>query len=120
MADSVTSKKTSLPSEEVVIRAIQFFSTSNWQATSQGNRAVTLKGRVPIPFGLILLTVVGWMLCVVPGIILYFALIKKMRGFQNLVVTTHPTESGCEVAITYPPHARKLVGKFLATLPASP
>jgi hypothetical protein len=120
MADIVVNKNTSLPCEEVVVRAVQFFSTSNWQVTSQGNRAVTLKGRVPIPIGLILLTIIGYLCCVVPGIILYIALVRKLRKFQNLVVTANPTANGSDVSITHPKDAGKLVAKFLAALPPTP
>jgi len=34
MADLVTNGKTSLSSEEVIVRAVQFFSTAKWKATS--------------------------------------------------------------------------------------
>ncbi len=117
MADIITNQKTSLPCEEVVIRAVQFFSTENWQVTSQSGRAVTLKGKMPIPIGMILLMILGYMACFVPGIILYFMVIKKMRGFQNLVVTASPIERGSEVSVSHPKHAKKTVAKFTAALP---
>jgi hypothetical protein len=72
---------------------------------------------MPIPWVHIALTVVGLALCFVPGVVLYFMLIRKANRFQNLVVTTTPANGGAEVSITHPPHAGKLVEKFLAALP---
>ena len=71
MADSVLTKQTTLSGEEVVTRAIQFFSTENWRTTSQSSRAVTFEGRPPIPWLMILLTIVGYICCLVPGIIMW-------------------------------------------------
>jgi hypothetical protein len=117
MADIVLNQKTSLPAEEASVRAIQFFSTKNWQVTSQSTRAVTLAGRVPLPFLHLLGVILGFMFCVIPGIILYVMLIKKVRSFQNMVVTANPISKGTEVSITCPPHAKGLVKKFFAALP---
>jgi len=41
-----------------------------------------------------------------------------MYGFQNLVVSTRTNPDGCEVDITYPKQAKKLVNRFLSSLPA--
>lgn len=117
MADSVITKQTNLSGEEVVTRAIQFFSTENWRTTSQSPRNATFEGRPPIPWFLMLLTIVGYMCCIVPGIIIKIMVIKKMRRFQNIVVTAAPMSQGTEVTVTHPPHAKKLAGRFLAALP---
>ena len=117
MADIVITERTSLPGEELTTRAIQFFSTQNWRVTSQSARAVTFEGRTPIPWFHMLCVILGFMFCVVPGLILYFTLIKKVRRFQNIVVTASPVEGGTDVSITHPPHAKGLVKKFLAALP---
>ena len=48
---------------------------------------------------------------------MYIVVIKKMRRFQNLVVTATPMSKGTEVTVTYPGHAKKLAQRFLAALP---
>ena len=122
MADIVVNQKTSLSGEDVTTRAIQFFSTQNWRVTSQSARAVTLAGRVPIPWFHMLCVILGFLFCLLPGVILYFMLVRKVRKFQNMVVTVAPIDGGTDVSITHPPHAKGLVEKFLSALPplASP
>ncbi len=117
MADSILTKQTSLAGDEVVTRAVQFFSTESWRTTSQSPRAATFEGRPPIPWFMLLLTVVGYLCCVIPGIIMYIVVIKKMRRFQNIVVTATPMAKGTEVTVTHPDHVKKLAGRFLAALP---
>lgn len=117
MADSVLTKQTNLSGEEAITRAVQFFSTENWRATTQSARSATFQGKPPIPWSMILFTIIGYICCVVPGVILYVMVIKKMRRFQNLVVTATPMSKGTEVVVTYPDHAKKLAGRFLDALP---
>lgn len=117
MADIVATHKTTLSPEEVVVRSVQFFSTGKWRTTSQSGRTATFEGMPPIPWVLLVLTVVGFMACIVPGIILYIMLIKKARQFQNLVVTANPIPAGTEVVITHPAWSGDLVSKFISSLP---
>lgn len=117
MADVVTQGRTSLGPEDVVIRAVQFFSTENWRPTSQSPRAATFQGKPPIPWFLLLLTVIGFLLCVVPGVILYIMVIRKVHRFHNLVVTANGVAGGSEVTVQFPPSARKLSTRFLEALP---
>ena len=117
MADSILTKQTSLTGEEVVTRAIQFFSTENWRTTSQSSRAATFEGRPPIPWFMMLLTIIGYCCCIIPGIVIKIMVIKKMRRFQNIVVAVNPMNQGTEVTLTYPDHAKKLAERFLAALP---
>jgi hypothetical protein len=117
MADSVLNKQTNLSGEEVITRAVQFFSTESWRATSQSPRAATFEGKPPVPWFMMLLMIVGYICCLVPGIIMKIMVINKMRRFQNLVVTTTPMSRGTEVVVTYPSHAKKLAARFLAALP---
>jgi hypothetical protein len=117
MADSILTKQTSLAGEEVVTRAIQFFSTENWRTTSQSTRNATFEGRPPIPWFMMLLTIVGYCCCIIPGIIVKIMVIKKMRRFQNIVVAVTAMNQGTEVTVTHPDHAKKLAGRFLAALP---
>jgi hypothetical protein len=118
MADIVNTGQTSLPPEEVMVRAVQFFATENWRPTTQSSRTATFQGKPPIPWFWILLTILGLVACIVPGIILYFMVIRKMIRFQNLVVTATPVSTlATEVVIQYPQHAAKLATRFLTVLP---
>jgi len=117
MADFVTNGKTSLPAEEVIVRAVQFFSTEKWKATSQSSRTATFEGKPPIPWFMLLLTILGFLACIVPGIVMYIMVIRKMYRFVNLVVTANPVPNGTEVSISHPKSAEKLVNRFLAALP---
>jgi hypothetical protein len=116
MADKVSNGKTSLSAEEVIVRAVQFFSTEKFKATSQSGRTATFEGRPPLPWGMLLLTIVGFIACIVPGIIMYVMVIRKMYRFYSLVVTANPLPGGTEVSITYPDFAGKLVPRFLGAL----
>lgn len=117
MADSVTNRKTSLSGEDVIARAVQFFSTEKWRATSQSSRTVTFEGKPPIPWFMLLLTFIGFLACIVPGVILYVMVIRKMYRFVNLVVTATPISNGVEVSISYPKASERLVSRFMAALP---
>jgi len=117
MADSILNKQTNLSGKEVITRAVQFFSTEKWRATTQSARSATFEGKPPIPWFMILLTIIGYICCFVPGMIMYVMVIKKLRRFQNLVVTVTPMSRGAEVVVTYPSHAKKVASRFLAALP---
>ena len=117
MADVVSRGTTTLGSEDVIVRAVQFFSTENWKPTSQSTRSATFQGRPAIPWFMLLLTVVGFFACLVPGIIMYIMVIKKMYRFRNLVVTASAVSGGSEVTVQYPPPAAKLAARFLEALP---
>ncbi|MGA3084309.1 MAG: hypothetical protein ABSE95_05890 [Thermodesulfobacteriota bacterium] len=117
MADLVTNGKTSLSAEEVIVRAVQFFSTAKWKATTQSSRTATFEGRPPIPWLMLLLTILGFLACIVPGIIMYIMVIRKMYRFMNLVVTANPIANGTEVSVSHPKYTEKMVTKFLAALP---
>jgi len=117
MSDLVTNGRTSLSAEEVIVRAVQYFSTQKWRATSQSTRTATFEGKPPIPWFLLLLTILGFIACIVPGVIMYIMVIRKVNRFHNLVVTANPITNGTEVSVSYPKHADKLASGFLAALP---
>ena len=117
MADRVTNKTTSLQSEDAIVRAVQFFSTEKFRASSQTGRTATFDGRPPIPWFMLLCTIVGFALCVVPGVIMYFLVIRKVRRFHNLVVTATPLSLGTQISVSHPDWAAKQVTRFLAALP---
>ena len=120
MADLTTSRDTSLPPEEVLVRAVQFFTNEKWRAQSQTNRIATFVGIGRIPWGQIAILVVLLTCLVIPGIIYYLFVISKARRLQNIVVTTTPKDSGCAVVVTYPPHAQKMVDAFFGSIPSVP
>lgn len=118
MADQVATWRTTVDPEEVIARAVPFFTTDKWRATTQSGRVATFEGKPPIPFFLILGTLVGFLFFLIPGIIMYLFVIRRVNRFQNLTVTANPMdESGSEVVITHPKRASKLVQRFLSTLP---
>ena len=119
MADLVSNKTTSISQDEVVVRAVQFFSTERWEATSQSPRSVTFRGRPPIPWILIFFTVVGYMLCIIPGLILQLTVVRKMHRFYNLVVTTTEAGAGTRVTVSHPNFASTLVTRFFEALPVA-
>jgi len=117
MADLVTTAQTSLPPEEALVRAVQFFTTENWRAQSQSNRVATFVGIPKIPWVKILIAILLMFCFVLPGILYYLYAIRKIYRFQNIVVTASPRGAGSEVVVTYAPHAKSLVTNFLAALP---
>jgi hypothetical protein len=117
MADLVTQGKTSLTCEDVIVRAVQFFSTENWRPTGQSARTATFQGKPKIPWFMLLLTVLGFLACILPGIIMYIMVIRKMYRFLNIVVTANPISGGSEVVVQYPQPAEKLARRFLEALP---
>ena len=120
MADVVAQGTTSLGPEDVIVRAVQFFSTERWKPSSQSGRTATFEGKPPIPWFMLLLTAIGLIACVVPGLIMYFMVIRKMYRFHNLVVTANPVSQGSDVVVQHPPAAKNLVTRFLEALPARP
>jgi hypothetical protein len=117
MADLTATKGTSLPPEEVLVRAVQFFTTETWRAQSQTNRIATFVGVPKLPWIQLLIAGVLMACLIIPGVVYYVIVIKKARRLQNIVVTTTPREQGCDVVVSYPPTAAKLVENFFAALP---
>lgn len=113
----VTSVRTSLSAEDVILRAVQFFATESWRPTTQSARSATFEGKPRIPCLLLILTVFAFALLIVPGIILWILVIRKVYRFQNIVVTANPLPHGSEVILQYPPAAKKLVVGFVKALP---
>lgn len=117
MADLVSTKNTSLGSEEVLVRAVQFFTNESWRVQSQTNRIATFAGAPKIPWVHLLIAMLLMICLIVPGVIYYLLVIRKARQLQNMVVTTTPKDVGCEVVVSYPPYAARLVEAFFAALP---
>ena len=117
MAEVVKQGRTSLTAEDVIVRSIQFFSTENWKPTSQSARTATFQGKPAIPWLMLLLTILGFVACILPGIIMYIMVIRKMYRFYNLVITANPISGGSEIILQYPPAAEKLAISFLESLP---
>ena len=117
MAEQVTRAQTSLGSEDVIVRAVQFFTSEKWRPQSQSARIATFQGKPPIPWGLLILTIIGLFMLFIPGIIMYVLVVRRAMRFQNLVVTVNPTKAGSEVVVTYPNHAKNLVQRYSDLLP---
>lgn len=117
MADLVANTHTVLPPEDVMVRAVQFFTNENWRAQSQTNRIATFVGLPKLPCFQLTLAILLTLCLIAPGVIYYILVISKLRRLQNIVVTTTPKDVGCDVVVTYPPHAQNLVDSFFAALP---
>ena len=116
MPDLVANAQTSLPPDEVQVRAIQFFTNERWRASTQSERISTFEGRPPIPWLMIIFTIVALFACIVPGIIMYFFVLRKFYRFQNLTISTSPIAGGTEVTITHPGYARSAANRFISLL----
>ncbi len=117
MAELTASCRTSLAGEDVIVRAVQFFTNDRWRVQSQSARVATLIGRPKIPVGLILLTIVGFFFFIVPGFLLYILVIRRAIRLQNIVVTVTPVPNGSDVIITHPKTVSKLANAFIDSLP---
>ena len=120
MADLTASCRTALAGEDVIVRAVQFFTSDRWRVQSQSARVATLIGRPKIPVGLILLTIVGFFFFIVPGFLLYLLVIRRVVRLQNIVVTVTPVSGATDVVITYPKTVGKLANAFIDSLPMLP
>lgn len=117
MADVVLTKYTTLAPEEVLVRAVQFFTNEKWRAQSQTNRVATFVGVPQIPWLQLLVALFLALFFIFPGLIYYLFVIRKLRRLQNLVVTATQTQAGSEVVVTYPSSAQRYVDNFFAALP---
>jgi len=61
--------------------------------------------------------IIGFLFFILPGLIFYFIVIRKMYRLQNIVVSASLDSKGTEVIIRYPKQAKKLAKKFLSALP---
>jgi len=117
MADLVVTRYTTLAPEDVLVRAVQFFTNETWRAQSQTNRVATFVGVPKIPWFQLMLAILLTFCLIIPGLIYYLLVIRKLRQLQNVVVTTTPREVGCDVVVTYPSYAQRYVDSFFAALP---
>lgn len=117
MAELVSNKTTSISPDEVIVRAVQFFSTGRWETTSQSSRSITFRGKPPFPWITIFFMFIGFLLCIIPGLIMYFVFVRKIYRFYNLVVTTTSAEDGTHVTVSHPSFASSLVSRFFDALP---
>ena len=119
MTDTITAHhKTNLDGKEVIVKAIHFFTSERWRLQSQSESNAVFVGKTPIPWGFLVLEVMGFFFFIIPGIILYILVAKKF-GFQNIVVSIAPINEGTDVSMTFSKSAKKLVQQFLITLPSA-
>lgn len=64
--------------------------------------------------------IIGFVFCVIPGLIIYLVLVRRAYRFYNLVVTTTETEMGTQVTIAHPGFATSLVNRYVKALPPPP
>jgi len=140
--------QTTLSNEDVIVRAIQFFTSENWRVQTQSPKVVTFVGRprimgkiiasivlasigvlVFIPIGSLLTSTIIGAIIGIPifliGVAMFIgavivAITARYRQiqFQNLVLTAESHGSRTEVAVNYPEYARMLVSRFLDLLPS--
>lgn len=137
MAQQTSTCRTTLPSEEVLVQTVQFFTNEKWRVQTQSARTATFigKGGFPwrrfyialgflIPGFLFSFTIIG-MIVGIPLIIVgaIFMISARLRwwgglmGSDNLAVTVTPLKEGTDVNVTYTKQANKLVSRFLDNLP---
>lgn len=107
----------SLESAEVITKASSFFSQEKWKVTSQTPQSVILQGKPAFPWGMLFLTLIGFVLCLIPGIIMHAKTKKRTRQVFHLIVNATPIPGGSEVTFQYPNEAEALVSQFITTLP---
>jgi len=117
LADQVQTKTTTLGPDEVIMRSVQYFTTGRWRTQSQSQRIATFVGRPAVPILYVLLTILGLVFCIVPGIIMYILVVRKAMQLQNIVVTANPMAGDTEVIVKHSSSARKLVLGYLEALP---
>jgi len=108
--------KTTFDGQEVIIKAIHFFTNERWRLQSQTDRTAIFVGRPPTPWIFILLTFIAFFFFVIPGIIMYIMVIRKSLRFQNIAVSTNSIFKETNVDITCSKTAKKIVQQFLITL----
>ena len=119
MADLTVKVATTLPSDDVMVSAVQFFTNQKWRVQSQTSRIATFVGVNSIPIFKLLILVFLLFFLVIPGLIYYALVIRSLRKFRNIVITTTPAIGECFVLVSYPKDAQKLVDSFVAALPKS-
>jgi len=125
--------QTALQSEEVILKAVHFFTDERYRVQTQAERTVIFALGFELPLGSIVMFIGGVILCatlvgaiigvplLIIGVISVAKAKSRVRGSRGaLVITTAPIKEGAEITITYPPRAfrtSKLVKKFVETLP---
>ena len=95
MADQVLNVHVALRSDDVIVRAVQFFTNERWRAQSQSERIATFVGRPKFSYVQLVLAILLTLACVLPGVIYYLLVIRKAFALQNIVVTTTPHSTYC-------------------------
>ena len=111
------SMTTTIPPDEVLLRAVHFFANEKFTPTSQSDRAVTFQGKQHVSAVHLILTILGLIFCIVPGLILYFLLIKEAGKLRNIVVSVAPGLNWTTVTVTSEDYASDMVRRFMSGLP---
>lgn len=117
MAEVITRRRTSSSCEDVISRARAIFAAEQWRQTSQHGRSVTFRGKLRLPWYLLVLIAAGLLTYVVPGVVIYLLCTRHASRFTSIVVTTTEARGGTDVAVHYPALAEGLARRFVSQLP---
>jgi hypothetical protein len=96
---------------------VQFFCNEKFTIQTQSTRNATFRGKPPFPCGLLILTLIGYAIFIIPGLVIHITMLRKLYKFQHLVITVTPISSMTEVSFSYPDWAHHQVTRFIGALP---
>lgn len=117
MPEVITSRSTSRSCEDVISCARGVFAAEDWRQTSQCGRSVTFRGRLRLPWYLLVLIAAGLLTYVVPGVVIYLLCARHACRFTSIVVTATAVRGGTEVAVHHSALAEGLARRFVSQLP---
>lgn len=82
MAQQTNTRRTTLPSEEVVVQAVQFFTNEKWRVQTQSARAVTFIGKGGFPWRRFYIGLAF----IIPGFLLTLTFIGMFIGIPLIIV----------------------------------
>ena len=117
MAELNAAAVTTISSEDVMVQAVRTFTNSRFRVQSQTNRIATFVGRAKFPIVHVFVLAFLAFFFVIPAIIYWFIVVRKVWRMESIAVTTNPGVGGCGVHVSYPKSAEKAVVAFIASLP---
>jgi hypothetical protein len=99
------------------VMAVRSLATGRFRVQSQNSRITTLVGMGKFPFIHVVILCFLAFFFVIPAIIYWVVVVRKVRKVESIAVTTTPAVSQCAVHVSYPKSADKMVQSFLASLP---
>ena len=117
MADLTSACRTPLSGGEVLNRAVAFFSSYGWRVRQSSIDSHFLLLRKGIGWKLQMLLVLGFMCVVIPGMVLYWWLVKRSAPIRQIRFAVTVVDRGSELVVTFPRKWRRLVDLFMDSLP---